>query len=129
MPFELQSWSEREQGKVIVYTTSMGVVRETYQRCQQVHRILGTLLISFEERDVSMNRHVQQELKERLHRDHIVIPQVFVDGQLLGVSESPAERIFSIRNVVPARRNDPRRAGARTSRGPRRRESTGLGIE
>lgn len=81
-----QSYAEREYGKVVVYTTSMGVVRQTYQRCLQVQRILGTLLINYEERDVSMNRQVQQELKERMNRNRIIIPQVFVEGQLLGVS-------------------------------------------
>ena len=54
-----QSYVEREQGKVVVYTTSMGVVRETFQRCLQVQRILGTLLVAYEERDVAMNRQVQ----------------------------------------------------------------------
>ena len=82
----LQSYAEREHGKVVVYTTSMGVVRETFQRCLQVQRILGTLLIAYEERDVSMNRQVQQELKERVQRDAVLVPQVFVEGQLLGVS-------------------------------------------
>jgi glutaredoxin len=84
----LQSYAEREHGKVVVYTTSMGVVRQTFQRCLQVQRILGTLLINYEERDVSMNRQVQQELKERMNRNRIVIPQVFVEGQLLGVSHT-----------------------------------------
>ncbi len=65
----------------------MGVVRQTFQRCLQVQRILGTLLINYEERDVSMNRQVQQELKERMNRNRVVIPQVFVEGQLLGVSD------------------------------------------
>jgi hypothetical protein len=31
---------------------------------------------------------VQQELKERMNRNRIVIPQVFVEGQLLGVSHT-----------------------------------------
>ena len=86
--FVWQSYAEREHGKVVVYTTSMGVVRQTFQRCLQVQRILGTLLINYEERDVSMNRQVQQELKERMNRNRIVIPQVFVEGQLLGVSHT-----------------------------------------
>lgn len=34
----LQSYAEREHGKVVVYTTSMGVVRQTYQRCLQVSK-------------------------------------------------------------------------------------------
>ena len=54
-----QCYVEREQGKVVIYTTSMGVVRQTYQRCLQVQRILDTLLVAYEERDVSMNRQVQ----------------------------------------------------------------------
>ncbi|KAI9557543.1 hypothetical protein GHT06_017371 [Daphnia sinensis] len=83
-----KSYAEREHGKVVVYTTSMGVVRQTYQRCLQVQRILGTLLINYEERDVSMNRQVQQELKERMNRNRIVIPQVFVEGQLLGDADA-----------------------------------------
>lgn len=92
----LQSYAEREQGKVVVYTTSMGVVRQTYQRCLHVQRILGTLLISYEERDVSMNRQVQQELKERMNRSRVIIPQVFVEGQLLGVSRSLNICIFKL---------------------------------
>ncbi|XP_057366801.1 glutaredoxin domain-containing cysteine-rich protein CG12206-like [Daphnia carinata] len=83
-----KSYAEREHGKVVVYTTSMGVVRQTFQRCLQVQRILGTLLINYEERDVSMNRQVQQELKERMNRNRVVIPQVFVEGQLLGDADA-----------------------------------------
>lgn len=70
----------------MVYTTSMGVVRQTYQRCIQVQRILGTLLINYEERDVAMNRQVQSELKDRMNQNRIAVPQVFVGGQHLGVS-------------------------------------------
>ena len=80
-----QNYAEREQGKVVVYTTSMGVVRMTYQRCLQVQRILGTLLINYEERDVSMNRQAQMELKERLGSNRVSVPHVFVEGQHLGV--------------------------------------------
>ena len=83
-----QNYAERERGKVVVYTTSMGVVRTTYQRCLQVQRILGTLLINYEERDVSMNRQVQNELKERTKSNRVSVPQVFVEGQFLGVSLS-----------------------------------------
>lgn len=79
-----KSYGEREQGKVVVYTTSMGVVRQTYQRCLQVQRILGTLLVAYEERDVSMNRQIQLELMERMNKRQIVVPQVFVEGQYLG---------------------------------------------
>ena len=88
MLFIFQNYGERERGKVVVYTTSMGVVRTTYQRCLQVQRILGTLLINYEERDVSMNRQEQNELKERTKSKRVSVPQVFVEGQFLGVSLS-----------------------------------------
>lgn len=43
----LQSYAEREQGKVVVYTTSMGVVRQTYQRCLQVRSFFIVLSTIF----------------------------------------------------------------------------------
>ena len=75
----------------------MGVVRDTYQRCLKVQRILGTLLINYEERDVSMNRQVQVELMERMDRNQILVPQVFVEGQYLGV------RHFSSIHISPSK--------------------------
>ena len=46
-------------GKVVIYTTTLGVIRETYARCVKVRQILRTLLIRVEERDVFMSRENQ----------------------------------------------------------------------
>lgn len=82
----LQNYKERDAGKVVVYTTTMGILRETYQACMKVKQILRTLLVKFEERDVFMSTEYQTEIKERMRCEHILVPQVFVDGQHVGVS-------------------------------------------
>ena len=121
----------------MVYVTSMGVVRDTYQRCHKVKQILRTLLVKFDERDCYMNREVQDEIRDRLPQNcsppkkksgaetateeweakkigllpsssyygvpgqpakphinsytkYISLPQVFIEGQWLGVSENKA---------------------------------------
>lgn len=73
-----------EEGRVIVYTTSMGVVRGTFQQCLKVKTTLRTLLIAFEERDIFMCKAYQKELADRMSVHDVTVPQVFVDGNLLG---------------------------------------------
>lgn len=87
--FLFQSWKDKEAGKVVVYTTTMGVVRGTYQRCVRVKQILRTLLVRFDEKDVFMSREVQAELMERMRLEDIQVPQVFVEGNHVGVSNVP----------------------------------------
>ena len=96
----MQNYAEREQGKVVVYITTLGVLRETYARCVTVRQILRTLLIKVDERDVFMSRANQAELAERMtagcggggaaaanfNNANIDVPQVFVEGRYLGVS-------------------------------------------
>lgn len=64
----------------------MGIVRETYQACMKVKQILRTLLVKYEERDVFMSGEYQAEIRDRMKCDFILVPQVFVDGQHVGVS-------------------------------------------
>ncbi|XP_055385942.1 glutaredoxin domain-containing cysteine-rich protein CG31559-like [Condylostylus longicornis] len=80
----LKNLKKKDIGKVIVYTTSMGIIRETYTRCANVKQILRTLLVKFEERDVFMSLEYQQEIKERMQMDVIEVPQLFVEGQYVG---------------------------------------------
>lgn len=83
--FLFQSWQEKEAGKVVVYTTTMGIVRETSQRCLKVRQILRTHMVKFEEKNVFMSREVQAEIKERMNSETIELPQVFVEGHHIGV--------------------------------------------
>lgn len=71
---------------MVIYSTTMGIVRDTYAKCANVKQILRTLLVKFEERDVFMSTEFQQEIKERMQSDQIKVPQLFVDGQYIGVS-------------------------------------------
>lgn len=84
IPF--QNYKEKDSGKVVLYTTSMGIIRDTYAKCSNVKQILRTLLVKFEERDVFMSVEYQQEIKERMHSDVIKVPQLYVEGQHIGVS-------------------------------------------
>ncbi|CAB3373463.1 Hypothetical predicted protein [Cloeon dipterum] len=79
-----KGFKDKEQGKLVVYTTTMGVVRSTYLRCVKVKQILRTLLVKFEERDVFMSINTQQEIKNRMKTNQVVVPQVFLDGHHLG---------------------------------------------
>jgi glutaredoxin len=64
----------------------MGIVRGTYQRCVLVKKILRNLLVKYEERDVFMSMEYQDEIRDRMKSDQILVPQLFVDGQHIGVS-------------------------------------------
>ena len=77
---------EREQGIVVVYFTTLAILRDTWARCIKVRQILRNLLIKVDERDVFMSRENQMELIERMGTIHVKLPQVFVNGQHLGVS-------------------------------------------
>lgn len=81
-----QNYKEKDAGKVVLYTTSMGIVRQTYAKCANVKQILRTLLVKFEERDVFMSIEYQQEVRDRMQSDDILIPQLYVDGHHVGVS-------------------------------------------
>lgn len=83
-----KSWQEKEAGKVVVYTTTMGIVRETSQRCLKVRQILRTHMVKFEEKNVFMSRELQAEIKERMNLETIQLPQVFVEGHHIGDAES-----------------------------------------
>ncbi|XP_050525845.1 glutaredoxin domain-containing cysteine-rich protein CG31559-like [Daktulosphaira vitifoliae] len=87
-PKTSKTWQEKEAGKIVLYTTTMGIVRDTYQRCLLVKQILRTHLVKFVERDVFMSREVQKEIKERLGTNSISVPQLFVEGNLIGDAEA-----------------------------------------
>ncbi|KAF6040913.1 hypothetical protein EB796_000754 [Bugula neritina] len=73
-----------EKNKVVIYVTSMSVIRDTYEKCHRVTKILYNHRIQYEFRDVSVSRDYLQELKERLDTAHPSIPQVFAGGLWLG---------------------------------------------
>ncbi|KAM8720499.1 hypothetical protein ACLKA7_006529 [Drosophila subpalustris] len=83
-----KNYKEKDVGKVVLYTTSMGIIRDTYGKCANVKQILRTLLIKFEERDVFMSLEYQQEMRDRMQQETIRVPQLFVEGQHIGDADT-----------------------------------------
>ncbi|XP_013191366.1 glutaredoxin domain-containing cysteine-rich protein CG31559 isoform X2 [Amyelois transitella] len=83
-----KSYKEKDAGKVVLYTTTMGIVRSTYQRCVLVKKILRNLLVKYEERDVFMSTEYQDEIRDRMRSDQILVPQLFVEGHHIGDADT-----------------------------------------
>ncbi|XP_064074546.1 glutaredoxin domain-containing cysteine-rich protein CG31559-like [Vanessa tameamea] len=83
-----KSYREKDAGKVVLYATTMGIVRSTYQRCLLVKKILRNLLVKYEERDVFMSMEYQDEIRDRMKSDQILVPQLFIDGQHVGDADT-----------------------------------------
>ncbi|XP_016954388.1 glutaredoxin domain-containing cysteine-rich protein CG31559 [Drosophila biarmipes] len=83
-----KNFKEKDHGKVVLYTTSMGIIRETYTKCANVKQILRTLLVKFEERDVFMSVEYQAEMRQRMRSGQVRVPQLYVEGQHIGDAET-----------------------------------------
>ncbi|XP_073133248.1 uncharacterized protein [Henckelia pumila] len=68
---------------VVLYTTSIGGVRRTYEDCNIVRTLMETHRIVFDERDVSLHGGFLNELKELLG-EGVSVPRLFVKGRYLG---------------------------------------------
>ncbi|RDD40110.1 Glutaredoxin domain-containing cysteine-rich protein [Trichoplax sp. H2] len=73
-----------DKNEIVIYTTSIGIIRETAQDCQLVRSILQTLCLKFIEKDVSIHPLYLKELYERIGTVKIKLPQTFVGGLYVG---------------------------------------------
>lgn len=73
----------KEEGQVVVYTTSFQAVRGRYELCKRVVQILKNHRVKVDERDIFISPEHLAELKERIN-DKISVPQVFINGQHIG---------------------------------------------
>ncbi|KAG8453627.1 hypothetical protein GDO86_000311 [Hymenochirus boettgeri] len=84
-----QSSTTLEFGRIVIYTTSLRVVRNTFERCETARKIFQNHRVKFEEKNIALNSDFGKELDERCQRVGEVpsLPVVFIDGHYLGGAE------------------------------------------
>ncbi|KAF7830920.1 uncharacterized protein G2W53_013253 [Senna tora] len=75
-----------QRAVVVVYYTSLRVVRRTFEDCQAVRSILRGFRVSIDERDVSMDDHYLEEL-HRINVRRGTLPIVLIRGTYIGGAE------------------------------------------
>ncbi|CAL0315614.1 unnamed protein product [Lupinus luteus] len=77
---------ETEQ-RVVVYYTSLRVVRPTFEACKSVLSILTGFRIRVDARDVSIDSGFTMELNRIMGQTGFTLPRVFIDGRHVGGAE------------------------------------------
>ncbi|XP_068667762.1 uncharacterized protein At5g39865-like [Aristolochia californica] len=74
-----------QEKKIVVYFTSLRVVRKTFEDCRTVRSILKGFRVSIDERDLSMDARFMDELQGILGRHKkLTLPRVFIGGKYVG---------------------------------------------
>ncbi|XP_061350932.1 uncharacterized protein At3g28850 [Gastrolobium bilobum] len=68
---------------VVIYTTSLGGVRKTFDDCNRARDMLEGHRVVFDERDVSLHGEFLREVKD-LVGEGVALPRVFVKGRYVG---------------------------------------------
>ncbi|PIC40934.1 hypothetical protein B9Z55_008523 [Caenorhabditis nigoni] len=92
---KMEEASGRNSG-VVVYLTSCGVLRRSFDRCKAVTSLLEAFRVKFEVRDLNINLLHVAELAEKLKLNQDFqkelifdsLPLIYVDGYFLGVHDS-----------------------------------------
>lgn len=74
---------------VVLYTTSLRGIRQTFEDCNKVRVLLCSFRVVFDERDVSMHREYREELRRTLGggTGPVIPPRLFVKGRHIGGAE------------------------------------------
>ncbi|KAA8543717.1 hypothetical protein F0562_021537 [Nyssa sinensis] len=76
--------------RIVVYFTSLRVVRSTFEDCRAVRSILRGFRVSIDERDLSMDSAFLVELQGILGQEDkakLTLPRVFIGGRYIGGAE------------------------------------------
>ncbi|KAL5580678.1 hypothetical protein UlMin_013120 [Ulmus minor] len=70
--------------RIVVYFTSLRVVRSTFEDCKTVRSILRAFRVSIDERDLAMDSSFLGELQQILGQRKLTLPRVFIGGRYVG---------------------------------------------
>jgi glutaredoxin domain-containing cysteine-rich protein 1 len=79
-----KNYEELDRGKVVIYITSLGIVRSTWDRCRHAIAILENHRINYERRDLTMCSKYVDELKNRSGQNFIDLPKIYINGSFFG---------------------------------------------
>lgn len=81
-----RSLPEADQ-RVVLYFTSLRVVRSTFEDCRAVRSILRGFRVRMDERDLSMDSRFVRELQGMISTMTVTLPRVFIGGRYIGGAE------------------------------------------
>lgn len=76
--------------RIVVYLTSLRVVRSIFEDCRTVQSILRGFRVTVDERDLSMDSALMEELQRilKIHEKRkLALPRVFIGGRYIGGAE------------------------------------------
>ncbi|XP_009369270.1 uncharacterized protein At5g39865 [Pyrus x bretschneideri] len=89
----LRLWAHRNatppdaDQRVVIYYTSLRVVRRTFEDCKAVRSILRGFRVPIDERDLSMDGKFLDELQVITGNKTLTLPMVFIGGLFIGGAE------------------------------------------
>ncbi|XP_074568582.1 uncharacterized protein At5g39865-like [Curcuma longa] len=107
----------RRSASVVLYFTSLRVVRRTFEDCRDVRSILRGFRVAVDERDLSMDARFLPELQAALGSRQVALPQIFLAGRCLGGADEIRRLHESgeLKTLIEGAATDPTSAAAASS--------------
>ncbi len=80
-----RNYQVEEYQKIVIYTTTLQIVRLSYDKCKKVKKILQNYCVRYEEKDLYKHRAYQKELMYRLNLEKVDVPHIFFNGRHIAV--------------------------------------------
>ncbi|KAG8651482.1 hypothetical protein MANES_07G132900v8 [Manihot esculenta] len=81
----------QDDHKIILYFTSLGIVRKTFEDCRTVRSMLRGFRVPIDERDLSMDAEHLYEIQMITGSKKVRLPAVFLGGKYVGGAEEIKE--------------------------------------